>query len=118
MTWQHIGHYGFIKSRMPNNPEDRRSQLNTGHTLALSEEISRNKEPAPAKRLYKSVPDNYKALSEAKYYKVIADLETVLLEISTDGVGFNTPDGKISTLTLKDWAAHLRDALEALSKAQ
>jgi hypothetical protein len=103
---------------MPSNPEKRRSQLNTGHALAISEATSRNKEPAPTKRPYKSVPDNYKALSESKYHKVITDLETVLLEISTDGVGFNTPDGKISASTLKNWAEHLRDALEALSKAQ
>ncbi len=92
--------------------------MNTGHALAMSSvATSCAKEPAPAKRPYKSVPDNYKALSEAKYHKVISDLETVLLEISTDGVGFNTPDGKISASTLKNWAEHLRDALEALSKA-
>ena len=90
--------------------------MNTGRALAMS--TSCDKEPAPAKKPYKSVPDNYKALSDAKYHKVISDLETVLLEISTDGVGFNTPDGKISASTLKNWAEHLRDALEALSKAQ
>ena len=92
--------------------------MNTRHTLAISVATSGNEEAAPAKRSYKSVPDNYKALSEGKYHKVISDLETVLLEISTDGVGFNTPDGKISPSTLQNWAEHLRDALETLSKAQ
>ena len=93
--------------------------MNTGTTLAISAATTcNNKEVAPTKRPYKSVPDNYKALSEGKYHKVISDLETVLLEISTDGVGFNTPDGKISASTLKNWAEHLRDALETLSKAQ
>jgi hypothetical protein len=92
--------------------------LNTGHALAIPITTSFNKAAAPAKRPYKSVPDNYKALSEAKYHKLISDLETVLLEISTDGVGFNTPDGRISASTLKGWAEHLRDALETLSKAQ
>jgi len=77
-----------------------------------------NKQAAPAKKALKSVPENYKVLSEVKYHKLISDLEAVLLEISTDGVGFNTPDGKISPSTLKNWAEHLRDALETLSKAQ
>jgi hypothetical protein len=69
-------------------------------------------------RKYKSVPENYKVLSEIKYHKLISDLEAVLLDISTDGVGFNTPDGKISPSTLKRWADYLRDALETLTKAQ
>jgi hypothetical protein len=56
-------------------------------------------------------------LPETKYHEVISNLETVLLEISTDGVGFNTPDGKISSSTLKNWADRLRDALQILSKA-
>lgn len=73
---------------------------------------------APAKKTYKSVPENYKVLSETKHQKVVADLEAILLEISTDGVGINTPDGKISPFTLKSWAASLRNALETLSKAQ
>ena len=92
--------------------------MNTGHALAIPITTASNKPAAPAKRPYKSVPDNYKALSEAKYHKLISDLETVLLEISTDGIGFNTPDGRISASTLKGWAEHLRDALETLSKAQ
>jgi hypothetical protein len=69
-------------------------------------------------RKFKSVPENYKVLSDSKYHKVISDLEAVLLGISTDGVGFNTPDGKISASTLKSWAEYLRNALETLTKAQ
>lgn len=70
------------------------------------------------KKVYKSVPVNYKVLSETKYHRVIADLETILLDISTDGVGINTPDGRISESTLKSWAESLRNALETLTKAQ
>lgn len=93
--------------------------MNPGTTVTTtSATISRNKEAASPKKAYKSVPENYKALSEAKYDKVISDLESVLLDISTDGVGFNTPDGRISPSTLKSWAERLRDALETLSKAQ
>ena len=75
-------------------------------------------ESAPAKKAYKSVPENYRVLSDAKYHKIVADLEAILLDISTDGVGINTPDGKISPETLKQWAESLRNALETLSKAQ
>lgn len=93
--------------------------MNPGTTVTTtSATISCNKEAASPKKAYKSVPENYKALSEAKYDKVISDLESVLLDISTDGVGFNTPDGRISPSTLKSWAERLRDALETLSKAQ
>lgn len=77
-----------------------------------------SKEAAPSKKTYKSVPENYKVLSDAKYHKVVSDLETILLDISTDGVGINTPDGRISTSTLKSWAESLRNALETLSKTQ
>ena len=71
-----------------------------------------------AKKNYKSVPEHYKVLSDTKYHKVVADLEAILLDISTDGVGINTPDGKISAWTLKNWAQSLRNALETLSKSQ
>jgi hypothetical protein len=74
--------------------------------------------PAPAKAKFKSVPETHKVLSETKYRRVISDLESVLLDISTDGVGINTPDGNISPSTLSSWAEQLRDALETLSKAQ
>lgn len=92
--------------------------MNTG--LAVTTPLattSYNKETVPTRK-YKSVPENYKVLSEIKYHKLISDLEAVLLDISTDGVGFNTPDGKISPSTLKSWADYLRDALETLTKAQ
>jgi hypothetical protein len=72
----------------------------------------------PTKKAYKSVPDHCKVLSETKYHKVVGDLEAILLDISTDGVGINTPDGRISAATLQSWAESLRDALEILSKAQ
>jgi len=77
-----------------------------------------NQANSPVKKNYKSVPENYKVLSETKYHKVVADLEAILLDISTDGIGINTPDGKISESTLKGWAQSLRNALETLSKAQ
>lgn len=80
--------------------------------------ITRNTVAAPVKKTYKSVPESCKVLSEAKYHKVVSDLESILLDISTDGVGINTPDGKISPSTLKGWAEYLRNALETLSKAQ
>ncbi|HWH78904.1 MAG TPA: hypothetical protein VNT76_16090 [Candidatus Binatus sp.] len=79
---------------------------------------SNSKATAPVKKPYKSVPENYRALSDAKYHKVVSDLEAILLDISTDGVGINTPDGRISVSTLKSWAESLRNALETLSKAQ
>ena len=76
-----------------------------------------NKNAGPPKKAYKSVPENWKALSEINYQKVISDLESILLEISADGVHLNSPDGKVSTQQLYHWADDLRDALEALSKA-
>ena len=79
---------------------------------------SGSKDSARSKIAYKSVPESYKVLSDSKYHKVVFDLEAVLLDISTDGVGINTPDGKISPSTLKRWAESLRNALETLSKAQ
>jgi hypothetical protein len=90
----------------------------TAMTIPAATSISCNPQAAPAKTIYKSVPNHHKVLSEGKYYKLISDLETVLLEISTDGVGFNAPDGRISSSTLENWAGRLRDALETLSKAQ
>ena len=71
----------------------------------------------PRKRSYKSVPETHKALSDRKYREVLSNIEAVLLEISTDGIGVNTPDGKISPATLRRWAGSLRNALETLSKA-
>ena len=92
--------------------------MNTTPSLTTSLTIpSRSNEGAPAKKTYKSVPENYRAFSKAQYQKVVSDLETILLDISTDGVGINTPDGRISATTLKRWAESLRNALETLSKA-
>ena len=90
--------------------------MNTEQVRATILPPGTNHAAAP-KRSYKSVPENYKALSECKYHRVIADLEAVLLDISTDGVGLNTPDGNISASTLNNWAERLRDALETLSNA-
>lgn len=91
--------------------------MNTTPSLSTSLTIpSCSKEGAP-KKTYKSVPENYRAFSKAQYQKVVSDLETILLDISTDGVGINTPDGRISATTLKRWAESLRNALQTLSKA-
>ena len=83
-----------------------------------STRMSCSVETAPVKKSYKSVPESYRVLSDGKYHKVVSDLEAILLDISTDGIGINTPDGKISPSTLKIWAETLRNALETLSKAQ
>lgn len=91
--------------------------MTTGYTITTPGRVT-TEAAGRAKKKYKSVPESSKVLPEVKYHKVISDLEAVLLEISTDGVGFNAPDGKISQSTLKKWAEHLRDALETLSKAQ
>jgi hypothetical protein len=79
---------------------------------------SANQQTVSTKKPYKSVPESYRVLSETKFHKVVSDLESILLDISTDGVGINTPDGRIRTSTLKNWAESLRNALETLSKAQ
>jgi len=93
--------------------------LSTTISIPLSAAVFSNSgQAASVKKSYKSVPENYKVISEIKYHKIVADLEAILLDISTDGVGINTPDGKISQTTLKNWAESLRDALESLSKAQ
>jgi hypothetical protein len=86
------------------------------NTELLATMTSGNRNPTPAKKAYKSVPESWKALSETKYRRVIADLESVLFDISVDGVGINSPDGRISASTLNHWAEQLRDALETLSK--
>jgi hypothetical protein len=90
---------------------ERKPDVNTATSAAVAAPSTN----APKIR-YKSVPENYRALSESKYHRVIGNLEAVLLEISTDGIGLNTPDGNISSATLTSWAEHLRDALETLSK--
>jgi hypothetical protein len=93
--------------------------LNTATATALRlDPVSDTKLSAPPKPRYKSIPESYKALSETKFRRVVSDLESVLLDISADGIGVNTPDGRISTATLNSWAEQLRDALETLSKGQ
>ena len=92
--------------------------MNTAFPIHSPATSSTGKDTATANKAYKSVPQNYRVLSDTKYHKVVADLEAILLDISTDGVGINTPDGKISPSTLKSWAESLRNALETLSKAQ
>lgn len=92
--------------------------MNIAPAILSSATTSVSQQNAPGKKTYKSVPENYKVLTDTKYHKVVADLEAILLDISTDGVGINTPDGKISESTLKNWAESLRNALETLSKAQ
>jgi len=93
--------------------------LNTATATVLPLDAAPANNPSAAPKVkYKSVPENYKALSETKFRRVVSDLEAVLLDISADGIGVNTPDGRISTETLNSWAEHLRDALETLSKGQ
>jgi hypothetical protein len=112
--------FSITVQRCACSDETRRIHLDT-NAVALNTSFttpSRGKETAPTKRAFKSVPDNYRVLSEGKYHKIVEDLEAILLDISTDGIGINTPDGRISTYTLKSWAESLRNALETLSKAQ
>jgi len=92
--------------------------VNLALAIPLSATTPSSQQIAPAKRVYKSVPEHYKVLTDSKYHKVVADLEAILLDISSDGVGINTPDGRISESTLQNWAESLRNALETLSKAQ
>ena len=84
--------------------------------IASATIVTVNKNGASAKKPYKSVPENWKALSEINYQRVISNLESILFEISIDGVNLNSPDGKVGVERLNHWADRLRDALEALSK--
>jgi len=76
-----------------------------------------NKNALPPKKAYKSVPENWKALSEVNYQRIISNVESILFDISVDGVHLNSPDGNVSAQQLNHWAEGLRDVLEALSKA-
>jgi hypothetical protein len=108
-----------IKFVCNNHGNQRSINLNTTISDPPSVAISSNsRQNSSVKKSYKSVPENYKVISEIKYHKIVADLEAILLDISTDGIGINTPDGKISESSLKNWAESLRDALQSLSKAQ
>ena len=93
-------------------------QLNPESPIGTPAGITPDSKKIGASKKYKSVPGNWKALSENNFRRVIADLEAVLFDISADGVEINTPDGKISASTLNRWAEHLRNALETLSKGQ
>ncbi|HXG51447.1 MAG TPA: hypothetical protein VNN77_08600 [candidate division Zixibacteria bacterium] len=64
---------------------------------------------------YKSVPENWKAVPEARFRQVISHLESVLFEISPDGSSVHLPQGSNAGPALQRWAAHLRDALKALT---
>ena len=86
------------------------------HVVTPAMIMADSKAAVPPKKRYKSVPESWKALSENKFRRVISDLESVLFDISADGVGINSPDGRISASTLNRWAEHLRNALETLSK--
>ena len=97
---------------------ERNPHLNTELPVATHAMITSDKTKARSPKKYKSVPESWKALSETTFRHAISDLESVLFDISADGVGINTPDGKISATTLNRWAEHLRNALEALSKGQ
>lgn len=79
--------------------------------------MSYNTNLASPKKTYKSIPENWKALSEVNYQKVISDLESILFDISVDGVNLNSPDGRVSQHQLNRWADGLRAALQVLSKA-
>jgi hypothetical protein len=70
---------------------------------------------AAVPKKYKSVPQAWTTLPEGKFRQVINHLESVLLEISTDGNNVNILDGRVSVTTLNRWADHLRSALKALT---
>jgi hypothetical protein len=92
--------------------------LSTEFPTAAVTTVTSEKQKVASPKKYKTVPESWKALPEATFRQVISDLESVLFEISVDGVGVNTPDGRISAQTLNRWAEHLRKALAALSKGQ
>ena len=66
---------------------------------------------------YKSIPENWKAISSSSFRKIIGDIEAVLLEISVDGrITSNPFDWKPTIPTLHAWAGHLRSVLKELTK--
>ena len=89
--------------------------LNTRLPVTTSAVIASDNNKAEAPKKYKSVPENWKTLPEAKFRQVISDLEAVLFDISADGVRMNSPDGRIPESALNRWAEHLRAALKALT---
>jgi hypothetical protein len=74
--------------------------------------------PGPSRAVpnnYKSVPQSWKALPESKFRQVIAHVEAVLFEISTDGSSVNILERNVNPQTLNRWADHLRQALKTLT---
>jgi hypothetical protein len=72
---------------------------------------------AREKPKYKSIPENWKAISPVRFRNIIRDIEAVLLEISVDGKVTSNPfDWKPTIPTLHAWAGHLRSALKELTK--
>jgi hypothetical protein len=66
---------------------------------------------------FKNVPENWNAIPAERFRKIIAEIEAVLLEISTDGKVTSNPfDWKPTIPTLHAWADHLRSALKELTK--
>jgi hypothetical protein len=66
---------------------------------------------------FKNVPENWKAIPADRFRRIIAEIEAVLLEISTDGKVTSNPfDWKPTIPTLHTWANHLRSALKELTK--
>ena len=95
-------------------------QRNRSHRLLLDIPVAGRGERvaiAAEKPKYKSIPENWKAISSGRFRKIIGDIEAVLLEISVDGkVNSNPFDWKPTIPTLHAWADHLRSALKELTK--
>jgi hypothetical protein len=90
------------------------SPSSDGDSRATKQPSTSDKKATVAKQ-YKSVPQNWTALPESRFRQVITHLESVLLEISSDGNNVNIPEGPITPATLNRWAGHLRAALKALT---
>ena len=89
--------------------------MNTGLPVTTSAVTIPDSNKAAAPKKYKTVPENWKTIPDAKFRQVISDLEAVLFDISADGVRMNSPDGRIPESALNRWAGHLRAALKALT---
>ncbi|HWP60277.1 MAG TPA: hypothetical protein VNL14_20450 [Candidatus Acidoferrales bacterium] len=72
-----------------------------------------------AKKKYKTVPDDWKAIPPGRFTAAIGHIEAVLLEITVDPcVTANVFDWKPTLPTLRAWCDHLRAALKALTAGQ
>jgi hypothetical protein len=100
------------------------NQIRTNTTIDLCEPATDRPSDAKEERKpgvpnnYKSVPQSWKALPESKFRQVIAHVEAVLFEISTDGSSVNLLEGSVNAQTLNRWADHLRQALKTLTLGQ